>query len=113
MHPIPLCAGVRCVLFTGLMTIMASAGAAQPLQAPCKDAKFLASGMDSLVAMGQHKQVYKQFPIDVSSYESGSLVIDIIVGHEESKASFNLFPANTKLPQDGSDPTTKALEGAY
>jgi hypothetical protein len=88
---------LRLTLLSGLMVALVFVEGVQSLLAQC--AKM--SGMETIEALGQHKQVYRQFPIDVNGYEKGTLVIDITVSNGESSASFNLFPQGTQLPADG------------
>ena len=63
------------------------------------DVSSRGKGSGVIVAPGQGKQIYNVHEIDVSSFDSGGiLLVDITLGDGESAGSFDLFPEGVPLP---------------
>jgi beta-lactamase regulating signal transducer with metallopeptidase domain len=69
-----------------------------------KDVSSRGKGSGVLVAPGSGKQMYNVHEIDVSSFDSGGiLLVDITMGDGDSAGSFDLFPEGVPLPSGSPD----------
>lgn len=73
--------------------------------------ELIATGRGEIRPPGSGKQNYKLYKIDLSSYESGSLVVEVDLGNGSSAGSFDLFRSLADVPTEGRP--DKSLAGAY